>query len=105
MTRIKQFAFRILFVQSAKLLDVPSANFYCKLSSLAPEVCHFIRCDMSSEVDIKNLIDKTVEKFGQIDCLINNAGTHPPALPIDEFSVQDFKDLLNINLVRLDEQY
>ena len=55
---------------------------------------------MSSESDIKNLIDATVEKFGRIDCLINNAGTHPPALPIDDFSVQDFKDLLNINLVR-----
>jgi NAD(P)-dependent dehydrogenase (short-subunit alcohol dehydrogenase family) len=55
---------------------------------------------MSSESDIKNLIDQTIEKYGRLDCLINNAGTHPPCLQIDDFSVQDFKDLLNINLVR-----
>ena len=67
---------------------------------LGPGVCHFIKCDMSSEEAIKNLIEKTIEKFGQLDCLINNAGTHPPYTVIDDFSVQDFKDLLNINLVR-----
>jgi NAD(P)-dependent dehydrogenase (short-subunit alcohol dehydrogenase family) len=55
---------------------------------------------MSSEDDIKSLIDKTIEKYGRLDCLINNAGTHPVFTLIDDFSVQDFKDLLNINLVR-----
>jgi len=33
-----------------------------------------IKCDVSSFEDSQNLIDKTVEKYGKIDVLINNAG-------------------------------
>ncbi len=76
------------------------AKLVANCISKGPGECHFIKCDMSSESDIKNLIDQTIEKYGRLDCLINNAGTHPPCLQIDDFSVQDFKDLLNINLVR-----
>ena len=49
----------------------------------------------------ESLIAQTVERFGKIDCLINNAGWHPPHHSIDEFSVQDFRDLLELNLVSI----
>lgn len=62
-------------------------------------VCKFIRCDVRDPDEIKNLVDETVKQFGRLDCLINNAGSHPPHYPIDGFSVQDFKDLLQLNLV------
>src|SRR6185503_14724284 len=35
------------------------------------------------------------------DCLINNAGWHPPHKPIDDFSVEEFGDLINLNLVSI----
>jgi len=38
----------------------------------------FIVCDVSNPTDIINLIDTTVKCYGKIDCLINNAGIHPP---------------------------
>lgn len=59
----------------------------------------FIKCDVSKTDEIKNLIDRTIEKYGRIDCLINNAGWHPPHKPIDDFSVEEFQNLLNVNLV------
>ncbi|KAK6184184.1 hypothetical protein SNE40_006703 [Patella caerulea] len=59
----------------------------------------FIPCDVSKEEEIKNLIEKTVAKYGRIDCLVNNAGYHPPHMPIDDFSSDDFRELLNVNLV------
>lgn len=62
---------------------------------------YFVRCDVSQTEDIRNLIDATVSRFGKIDCLINNAGWHPPHKPIDDFSVGDFRDLLNLNLVSI----
>jgi len=41
----------------------------------------------------EQLIDATVANHGRLDCLINNAGWHPPHQPIDDFSIQDFRDL------------
>jgi NAD(P)-dependent dehydrogenase (short-subunit alcohol dehydrogenase family) len=33
--------------------------------------------------------------------LINNAGWHPPHKPIDDYRVQDFRDLLELNLISM----
>ncbi len=62
---------------------------------------YFVKCDISKPEEIQNLIYKTVKKYGRIDCLVNNAGSHPPHMPIDGFSVQDFRDLLDLNLVSI----
>jgi len=70
-----------------------------ELNNQGPGEALFVKCDVTNEDDIKNLINVTVEKFGQIDCLINNAGWHPPFQPIDDFSGDDFKDLFNLNVV------
>jgi len=61
--------------------------------------CRFIRCDVRNPEEIKGLIEKTVEMHGRLDCMINNAGWHPPHYPIDNFSVEDLKDLIQLNLV------
>ena len=47
-----------------------------------------------------NLI-ATVARYGQLDGLINNAGWHPPHKAIDDFSVNEFRDLLDLNLVSI----
>jgi NAD(P)-dependent dehydrogenase (short-subunit alcohol dehydrogenase family) len=59
----------------------------------------FVYCDVRKTEDIEHFIDTTITRYGKIDCLINNAGWHPPHKPIDDFSVDDFRDLLNLNLV------
>jgi NAD(P)-dependent dehydrogenase (short-subunit alcohol dehydrogenase family) len=61
----------------------------------------FIQCDVSKTENISNLIEAAVSKYERIDCLINNAGWHPAHLSIDDFSVADFRDLLNLNLVSI----
>ena len=33
-----------------------------------------LRCDVRSEADLKNVVDRTLERFGRVDILINNAG-------------------------------
>src|SRR5580765_4258058 len=35
----------------------------------------FIRADVRREEDVRNLIDKTVERFGRLDVAVNTAGT------------------------------
>ena len=50
-----------------------------KLESYGSDVIHIV-CDVSNEIDCKNLIDETVKHFGKIDVLINNAGISMRAL-------------------------
>ena len=64
-----------------------------------PGSAHFIRADVSRTDDIRRLIEFAAQQFGRIDCLINNAGWHPPHKPIDDFSIQDFRSLVELNLV------
>ena len=51
-----------------------------KLSAIADEIkkynsnVYYVKTDVSLESDCKNLIDKTLERFGTIDILVNNAG-------------------------------
>lgn len=64
-----------------------------------PGDASFIYCDVRKIDDLKNLINGTVAAHGRIDCLVNNAGWHPPHKPIDDFSVEEFRDLLELNLI------
>jgi len=72
-----------------------------EMNALCKGEAVFVNCDVSRTDEIRNLIDETVERFGRIDCLINNAGSHPPHKPIDDFSIQEFRDLLDLNLVSI----
>jgi 3-hydroxybutyrate dehydrogenase len=56
-----------------------------------------IKCDVTSEDDVKAGIDKTVEHYGRIDVLINNAGIQHVA-PIEEFPIEKFELLIKIML-------
>ena len=38
----------------------------------------FLKTDVSSETDVKRMIDYTVDRFGKLDCLFNNAGSPAP---------------------------
>lgn len=73
--------------------------FAKELSEKGPGSCHFQACDVSDPQAVKQLVDLTVEKFGQLDCLLNNAGYHPPHKSIDDFTLEEFQNVLQTNLL------
>ena len=72
-----------------------------EVNKKGPGSASFVKCDVSKVEEVERLIDFTVQKHGRIDCLINNAGWHPPHKSIDEFSYQDFRDLMELNVVSI----
>ncbi|MFT3751720.1 MAG: glucose 1-dehydrogenase [Paludibacter sp.] len=57
----------------------------------------FVKTDVSSETDIINLLNRTIEKYGRIDIVINNAGFARWKSPY-ELSVEEWDSVLNTNL-------
>ncbi|MCF6092662.1 SDR family oxidoreductase [Microaerobacter geothermalis] len=54
--------------------------------------------DVTKAEDIENLVNRTVEEFGGVDILINNAGG-PPAGTFDDFSDADWIRAFELNLL------
>jgi NAD(P)-dependent dehydrogenase (short-subunit alcohol dehydrogenase family) len=59
----------------------------------------FISTDVAAASEMQAMIDSTIARFGRLDCIVNNAGWHPPAMTIDETSVEEYEALLRLNLV------
>jgi NAD(P)-dependent dehydrogenase (short-subunit alcohol dehydrogenase family) len=70
-----------------------------EVTAAGPGEAVFIRCDVSRTDEVERLVDDTVARFGRLDCLVNNAGWHPPHQPIDAFTPADFRSLFELNVM------
>ena len=57
-----------------------------------------IKCDVSNEEDVISMFNIIKSKFGNLDYLVNNAGTFIDNY-IKDFKIDDFKKVLDINLI------
>lgn len=57
-----------------------------------------IKCDVSSEVEVKEMINKVEEVFGGVDILVNNAGTVKD-IPLLKRTALDWDHTLGVNLI------
>jgi short-subunit dehydrogenase len=72
-------------------------NLLNELKNELPEAnILIVQTDVTIESDCKNLIDSTINHFGGIDILINNAGLSMRAL-FDEIELKSFKQLMDVN--------
>lgn len=58
------------------------------------------KADVSNPQEVSSMIDETMDKFGQIDVLINNAAKHPP--PLFDFENPDWdlwKRMAHVNIM------
>lgn len=54
--------------------------------------------DVADEDSVAALFAATIERFGRVDLLFNNAGIAAQSVPIDELPVQEWRDLIDINV-------
>ena len=57
-----------------------------------------VTADVTEESQVQALFAAVKERFGRIDLLFNNAGVFAPGTDIDEFSVEQWKAVVDINL-------
>lgn len=54
--------------------------------------------DVGDPASVRALFDKTVETFGRVDVVFNNAGSGAPAVPVEDLSFEQWKSVVDANL-------
>ncbi len=57
-----------------------------------------VRCDVSELQDVVDMVDTVLEKFGQIDILVNNAAINLPTIETVDMDPEDWRRVVDVNL-------
>ena len=64
----------------------------------ADERALVVPTDVTDPQAVRALFDRTVEAFGRLDFLFNNAGRSAPSVELDEISYEDWRAVVDVNL-------
>jgi L-fucose dehydrogenase len=56
-------------------------------------------CDVANQAQIQRAVEQVVAHFGQLDCLVNNAGIHPPDTPLEGMPPEQVMEVLRVNFL------
>ncbi|MGY6210908.1 SDR family oxidoreductase [Cytobacillus firmus] len=62
-----------------------------------------VSCDVSSETDVKKMIEQVISLLGDIDILFNNAASKSKDLdafytPFEDYSIDEWRNIMSVNL-------
>ncbi len=69
-----------------------------RLAQALGDAAIFVKTDVAKEADIEALVARTVERFGRLDCLFNNAGIPGPNEPIAHLSWAGYAKTMDVLL-------
>ncbi|KAI0682805.1 short-chain dehydrogenase/reductase SDR [Cytidiella melzeri] len=82
----------VLFARRAEQLEETKA--LCP----DPSKCLLVQGDVTNEAEVIKLFASAVEQFGRVDVLFNNAGVGHTPLPLEDFPLSTFQNVVNVNL-------
>ena len=59
----------------------------------------FVRADVREEDDVRNLVDRSVARFGRLDIAVNNAGTEGPTGALSGQTVDSYRQIFDTNVL------
>src|SRR5881296_2005926 len=78
--------------------DDEGQKLAAELQKLGAEA-EFLRSDVRHEDDVRNLIDKTVSRFGRLDAAVNCAGTEGTPGPLTEQTAETYAATFDTNVL------
>jgi NAD(P)-dependent dehydrogenase (short-subunit alcohol dehydrogenase family) len=78
--------------------DEAGHNLVAELRRLDAEA-EFVNADVRHEEDVRNLVDKTVARFGRLDVAVNAAGTEGKPGPVTEQSAESYAATFDTNVL------
>ena len=80
-----------------------TARTRAELASTAAEinksgVAAFVTADLADEADCINVVAAAHENFGRVDILVNNAGHYGPVVPVEEYPLAEFDNVISVHL-------
>ncbi|MCB8819558.1 SDR family oxidoreductase [Microvirga rosea] len=54
--------------------------------------------DVADQASVARLFETVKERFGRLDLLVNNAGINTPAIPLEDLSFEQWKNVVDTNL-------
>ena len=78
--------------------DDTGQDLVTELRALGAEA-EFVRADVQKEDDVRNLVDKTVARFGRLDVAVNNAGVEGELGVIQDATVENFRAVHDTNVL------
>lgn len=63
------------------------------------DAAFFVRCDVSVEDDVKELMSCLESKYGRLDILFNNSGVMLPSMEVERMPVEDWKQTFDVNIL------
>jgi NAD(P)-dependent dehydrogenase (short-subunit alcohol dehydrogenase family) len=78
--------------------DEAGQNLVAELRRLDAEA-EYVKTDVRHEDDVRNLVDKTVARFGRLDVAVNAAGTEGKPGPVTEQSAESYATTFDTNVL------
>ncbi len=58
-----------------------------------------VKCDVARKEEVQAVVDACLAEFGTVDIIVNNAGITLPACPVEDISPEQWKRVLDIDLM------
>src|ERR1700760_2302823 len=77
--------------------EINSAVASAGVADTAAKAAYLV-ADLARADDCTRVFTEARNRFGRVDILVNNAGHYGPVVPVEEYPLDDFENVLNVHL-------
>jgi NAD(P)-dependent dehydrogenase (short-subunit alcohol dehydrogenase family) len=94
----REIAVQFAAAGASVVLAARSDGIYETQSLIGDDAALAVETDVTDEASVEATVEATVERFGGLDCVVNNAGIAGPTAPIEDVDREDFERTMAVNV-------